>query len=205
MRVGILGGSFNPPHLGHLALARTVLDQGLVDRVLCIPAGIPPHKTLARGAADADRLAMTRLQAEADPRLDVSDIELCRPGRSYSIDTVHALLEQNPYQELHLIIGSDMAKIFAQWRQWQDLLRLAPPLVAQRPDHVLDPNPVVNYPGMDAAQWAVLEHGRFCMSPVAVNSTLVRQRIAAGAADAELQTFVLPSVLAYIRQHSLYV
>ncbi|MCC8180783.1 MAG: nicotinate-nicotinamide nucleotide adenylyltransferase, partial [Planctomycetes bacterium] len=87
MTVGILGGSFNPPHRGHLALARTVLDQGLVDEVVLIPAASPPHKPPLQADAPT-RLAMSRLLAQEDARLAVSDIELHRAGPSFTVDTV---------------------------------------------------------------------------------------------------------------------
>lgn len=200
--VGILGGSFNPPHVGHLALARTVLDSGLTDRVCLIPAAIPPHKAAPWQADAATRLAMTRLLAEADPRLLVDDIELGRAGVSFTIDTVSRLMELHPETSYRLIIGSDLAKTFASWRCYRDLLRLAPPLVAERPDSPFADDE--EYSGMSAGEADVMRRGRFAMRPMDVSSTRVREMLAAGAPDEALLAYLTGPVLRFIREHNLY-
>lgn len=205
MRVGILGGSFNPPHVGHLALARAVLDLDLVDRVCLIPAGAPPHKDLPREADAATRLAMARLLAEEDSRLEADGLELERSGRSYSIDTVRALYSRHPHNRYRLIIGSDMAKTFASWREFRVLLRLAPPLTAERPDSVFsDGGGCSDFPGMTREECGAMRAGRFAMTPVEVSSTRVRALLAAGAEDGEMLRFLTASVLRFIREAGLY-
>lgn len=202
MRTGILGGSFNPPHRGHLALAKTVLDLDLVDAVCLIPAATPPHKRIA-GHVDARlRLAMSELLAGEDGRLRVDDVELERTGPSYSIDTVLELRKRHPGVEYRLIIGSDMAKSFGTWREYRELLRLAPPLVAERPDDVF--LGAGDYGALPAEAVRVLEAGRFAMTPVDVSSTKVRDRIAAGADDEELLAYLTRPVLSFVREHDLY-
>ena len=205
MLVGILGGSFNPPHRGHLALARTVLELGLAERVLFIPAAVPPHKVAPR-EADADtRLAMTRLLVDGEPDMDVSDVELRRSGPSFTIDTVRELQSRNPGDRYRLIIGSDMAKSFHTWREYHALLELAPPLIAERPDSLFDAPIASRYPGLDEREAAVMEGGRFVMSPVDINSTLVRKLLSGGAADAEMGRYLTEPVLRFIRRQRLYV
>ena len=205
MRIGILGGSFNPPHLGHLALARTVLEQELADAVVLIPAAIPPHKTAPQEADAATRFAMARLLAEEDPGLTVDDLELRRSGPSFTIDTVRQLAAAHPGNVYRLIIGSDMAKSFATWREFRDILRLTPPLVAERPDAVFgEGDAAVRYPGLAPEEVAIMERGRFSMTPVAVSSTMVRKLLAAGAGDGELLSCLTAKVLAFIRDRKLY-
>lgn len=205
MRIGILGGSFNPPHRGHLALARNVLDRDLADRVVLVPAAAPPHKAAPSEADAPTRLAMARLLAGEDARLDVDDLELSRQGPSYSIDTVRELSAKRPGDAFRLIIGSDMAKIFATWRDYRELLRLAPPLVAERPDSPLSGGGESTYPGLSPAERAVIEDGRFDMDPVDISSTMVRKLLGNGAGDGEALAYLTAPVLAYIRDKRLYV
>jgi nicotinate-nucleotide adenylyltransferase len=198
--VGILGGSFNPPHRGHLALARAVLDRGLVDRVRLIPAASPPHKPLP-GVPPEIRLAMTRLLAEEDERLAVDDIELRRVGPSFTVDTLRELRSLHPDWQFRLIIGSDMAKSFATWRSYREILSLAPPLVAERPDSLF-PDGDFAASGEDWA--AAMAAGRFPMAHVDASSTAVRRLIAEGAGDEALRTLLTGPVLDFVRGHSLY-
>lgn len=204
MTTGILGGSFNPPHRGHLALARTVVDLGLVENVLLVPTAVPPHKATPSEASAETRLAMTRLLAGEDDRLAVDDLELRRSGPSYTIDTVRQLSAAHPGRRYRLIIGSDMAKIFSVWREYAALLELAPPLVARRPDA----GPAVPegemFPGLTPEQAAVLAGGLFPMRPMDVSSTRVRRLLAEGAGDAMLEPYLTGPVLAFIRERGLY-
>ncbi|MCD7896234.1 MAG: nicotinate (nicotinamide) nucleotide adenylyltransferase [Planctomycetaceae bacterium] len=202
MRIGILGGSFNPPHRAHLKLAETVLDLGLVDRVCFIPTSIPPHKVIQYRTSPEMRLAMTRLLAGDDPRLSVDPIELSRSGPSYSLDTVRELMGRNPDNRYRLIIGSDMAKSFSSWLGYKDLLRLAPPLVAERPDDRIAGDD--DFPVLTPDEQAVMASGRFPMPLMAVNSTLVRTLLQDGADDAALLPYLTEAVLGYIRKHGLY-
>ncbi len=208
MRTGILGGTFNPPHRGHLALAQTVLDLDLVDQVLLVPAAVPPHKAIPSETSE-DRLAMTRLLAEEDTRISVDDIELRRTGPSFTIDTVQQLAAARPDDCFRLIIGSDMAKTFGSWRQFSALLRLAPPLVAERPNDVFaspadSPVPLHDFPRMTPEEAGQVWAGRFPMQPVDISSTKVRELFAAHASDATLLGLITPTVLHYIRTHALY-
>ncbi|MDR1520671.1 MAG: nicotinate (nicotinamide) nucleotide adenylyltransferase [Planctomycetota bacterium] len=204
MLIGVLGGSFNPPHRGHLALARAALDLGLIETVVFIPAAVPPHKTAPVEADPATRLHMTELLAADDPRLSVDGIELSRPGPSYSIDTIRQLTAGQPENRYRLIIGSDMARTFASWRDFRQLLRLAPPLVAERPAVPLSGPAETPYPGMTRAEAASLSAGRFAMRPVDTSSTGARRLLLEGAPESELLRHLTRPVLDFIRQKKLY-
>jgi nicotinate-nucleotide adenylyltransferase len=124
-RVGILGGAFNPPHLGHLVCAQEALVQLELDRVVLVPVGEAPHRTLEHDPGAETRLAMAELAVAGDPRLSVSRIELDRPGPSYTADTLAELREQDPADELTLILGGDQAAALPSWHEPQRVLELA--------------------------------------------------------------------------------
>ena len=111
MKIGIYGGTFNPPHLGHITAARTVFELLKLDQLLLIPAGMPPHKDLPAGSPTPDqRLEMTRLAGEQiglGDRVQVLDMELRREGRSFTSDTLRQLREEHPDDELWLLMGTD--------------------------------------------------------------------------------------------------
>ena len=131
MKIGIYGGSFNPPHLGHLAAAESAARYLELDRLMLIPAGIPPHKQLSADApAPVHRLAMTRLmgaQLELDTLIpvEVSDMELTREGKSYTSDTLRLLHERYPDAELWLLMGTDMFLTFHLWHAPEEIMRHA--------------------------------------------------------------------------------
>ena len=135
-KIGLFGGTFNPPHIGHLRAAQACVQRLGLDRLLSVPARLPPHKTLpADSATPRQRLFMAELMAEQIPRCQVSDIELDRQGPSYTCDTVEALAGRYPGANLWLILGTDMFLTFHQWRQPQRIAahcRLA--VVARTPD-----------------------------------------------------------------------
>ena len=131
MKIGIYGGSFNPPHLGHMAAAESAAKYLGLDELLLIPAGIPPHKALSADAAGKEhRLAMTRLMGEqialdTGITVTVSDMEVAREGKSYSVDTVREIHEQRPNDELWLLMGTDMFLSFQNWYKPEEILRHA--------------------------------------------------------------------------------
>ena len=117
-RIGIYGGSFNPPHLGHVLAARNARALLQLGEILFIPAAIPPHKAVAGGSPDGEtRLALTKLAIAGEPGMSVSRIELDRPGPSYTVDTLRALRESYGQDELFLLMGTDMFLSFFQWRR----------------------------------------------------------------------------------------
>lgn len=113
-RIGIYGGSFNPPHLGHIFAARKARQLLGLDKILLIPAAIPPHKAVAEGSPDGEtRFALTQLAIAGETGMEVSRIELDRPGPSYTVDTLRKLRECYPQDELYLLMGTDMFLSFS--------------------------------------------------------------------------------------------
>ena len=124
MKLAIYGGSFNPPHLGHAAAIRAVLDAIRPDELRVIPAATPPHKKLPAGSPSAaERLRLAEMAFGNIPGVTVSDMELKREGKSYTADTVRALRRENPGATLYLIIGTDMLETFAEWHDFRFILR----------------------------------------------------------------------------------
>ena len=132
LRIGLFGGTFDPPHRGHIAVAADVADVLDLDQVLWIPAGQPPHKSLVSVAPLAVRLEMTRAAVKADSRFEASDIEVERGGVSYTLDTVRALRERYPGRILFLIIGTDQFRDFATWQNPEKILELTELVVMDR-------------------------------------------------------------------------
>lgn len=129
MKIGVYGGTFNPPHLGHVTAARAVFDLLKLDKLLLIPAGIPPHKVMPAGSPDPEqRLEMTRLAAEQlglGNQVEVFDIELRRAGSSYTVETLAQLKEQYPEDELWLLMGTDMFLTLQAWKSPEKIMALA--------------------------------------------------------------------------------
>ena len=129
MKIGIYGGTFNPPHLGHVTAARAVFELLKLDKLLLVPAGLPPHKDLPAGSPTPEqRLEMTRLAADQTglgSRVEVLDIELRRAGRSYTSDTLAQLKAQYPEDELWLLMGTDMFLTLQTWHEPEKILSLA--------------------------------------------------------------------------------
>lgn len=129
----MLGGTFDPIHLGHLAAARAAMDCADLDRVLFVPSAQPPHRGAAV-ASEEDRLAMAKLAVEGQHGFAVSDVEIRRGGPSFTVDTLHQLRREYPGDELYLILGWDAARLFSTWRRPQEILpMLAAVIVVGRP------------------------------------------------------------------------
>ena len=131
-RVGILGGTFNPPHLAHLVCASEAAAQLDLDRVLLVPVAVPPHKQASGDPGPAERLELCRLGVAGDDRLEVCDLEVARGGASYTVDTLRELHARSPGDELTFILGGDIALGLASWREPEAVLELATLAVAER-------------------------------------------------------------------------
>lgn len=132
MRVGIFGGSFNPPHTGHLALACAAYESGGLDKVVFIPCGNPPHKDTAAFASAEHRLEMTRLLINGDPRFEVSDMEIRSMEKSYTANTLKKLREIHPDWELCFILGEDSLRDMKTWYKPDEIFARAEVLAAVR-------------------------------------------------------------------------
>ena len=207
----MLGGTFNPPHVGHLRVARHARDELGLDRVLLVPVDTPPHKASADDPGAEHRLAMVRLLAEEEPWLDASEIELERGGLSYTADTLRELHARDPETTLTLIVGADMARTLPGWREPEEILGLARLAVAEREGSARDEisqalTPLIGchaVNGDDGGEGARRE-GRIVfldMPEVPVSSTMVREAARAGGSIEELVT---GPVAEYIRRNGLY-
>ena len=206
MKIGIYGGSFNPPHLGHMAAAESAAKYLQLDKLLLIPAGIPPHKSLSADApSGAHRLAMTRLMGEqialdtAIP-VEVSDMELTRAGKSYTADTVRALHGQYPDAELWLLMGTDMFLTFQCWHEPAEIVRYAGLCAFGRAETDGEElfAPQREYLGRNFPDSRIVT--MTLPNLVDVSSTELRERIPKG----ETEGLLAPAVLGYIYRKHLY-
>ena len=195
-RIGILGGTFSPPHVGHLACAQAALSQLGLDRVLLIPVARPPHKEALEDPGPEHRLAMCRLAAAGHERIGVSDLEIERGGPSYTVDTLLALHQASPQDELTFVAGGDMAASLPSWREPEEVLRLARFAVAEREGagRAEVERALAGLKGRDRVVF-------FDMPPVDVSSSAIRSGIAAGRPVRDL---VPDAVARYIHEHGLY-
>lgn len=197
MRVGILGGTFNPPHVGHLACAQEAVVQLGLDRLLLIPARIPPHKPVPEDPGVEHRLALCRAAvAGCHDCLEVSDVEARREGPSYTVDTLRQLRSAMPDSELFLIVGGDVAAGFLQWREPAAVLSLATLAVAGRPgtDRAVIEGTLRNVEGGARARF-------FQMPELGVSSTMIRERVRRGEPTCHLTP---KAVREYVDRHHLY-
>ncbi len=195
-RVGVLGGTFNPPHLAHLVCAQEAFEQLELDRVLLIPTLIPPHKVLHHDPGPAHRLELCRLAARDDERLEASSVELDRDGPSYTVDTLGELHATIQDSELYLIVGGDIATGLPDWREPERVLQLATLAVADREGTPRSSVEVAldQVPGGERVRF-------FSMPHIAISSTLVRRRLR----DGHPVRYLIPDqVIEYIEHHGLY-
>ncbi|MBD3392134.1 MAG: nicotinate (nicotinamide) nucleotide adenylyltransferase [Chitinivibrionales bacterium] len=133
--IGVLGGSFDPVHFGHLAIARLALEHFDLHKMLFIPAGVPPHKPDTVCAAAGQRLAMLKLAISGQPGFAAWDIEIRRPGKSYTVDTLTAVKKRFPGRDTYFIIGSDNLPEITTWHRYKALLSMTTLCIAHRPGH----------------------------------------------------------------------
>jgi len=218
LRLGLLGGSFNPVHNGHLAIARQTREALGLDQVLFIPTSHPPHKPNNSLAPSQDRYEMVRLAIASDPAFAISDVEIRRPGKSYTIDTVRLLQQEYGAQtQLFFLIGLDAFLDFPSWRDPQTLLTLCRFVVLSRPGlsfrslstvALLPPIPYPSLADLDAGRISRIEaplgeQGLICLKlpPCPVSASDIRSRIRQGLPAANQ---LPPLVESYILHHHLY-
>lgn len=141
MKIGILGGTFNPIHIGHLILAEEAREKLGLDKVIFVPTYLPPHKDNSDIAAALHRLRMLELALKSNKLFCVSDIEIKRNGRSYTIDTIKEFKEKYPKDDLYFIIGSDLLKYLDEWKDLSEILKMVKFIVATRPGYPLEKIP----------------------------------------------------------------
>lgn len=212
MRVGILGGTFNPIHIAHLRIAEELREACALDQVLFLPAAAPPHKAVAEAVSFADRLAMVKAAVADHPAFAASDLEAHRPGKSYSVHTLEILHRERPDDEFFFLIGMDSFRDLPSWREYRRLFELTHIVVAARPGVAAeDPRELL----------PVAIRGEFCYdfdsrtlrhrsgneviflqeTYLGVSSTEIRNTLAAGHS---VRYLVPPAVEAYIASRGLY-
>ena len=195
MKLGVLGGTFDPVHNGHVAAAEAAVECADLDEVVFVPTGNPPHRPPAE-ASPAQRLEMCRLAIADEPRFAVSDIEVRREGPSFTLDTLLALRGANPHAELLLVLGWDAASQFRSWHRPDEVLGIAPIVVVTRPGRHAPAEADLRTAGLDPARIVL------CTRPTpAVSGSDIRRAIAAGKS---ISGMVPPAVERYIAAHHLY-
>jgi nicotinate-nucleotide adenylyltransferase len=194
--IGILGGTFNPPHMGHLVMAQEALDQLDLDRVVLMPVAQPPHKEAREDPGAAARVELSRLAVAGDDRLAVSTIEVDRGGASYTVDTLRVLHDLEPEHDLIFIVGGDMAQSLPAWREPEAILALARLAVAER-EGVRREDIARRLEPLHPGDRLVF----FDMPRIDVSSSAIRRRVADGR---PIRYLVPDTVAAAIAERGLY-
>jgi nicotinate-nucleotide adenylyltransferase len=196
LRVGILGGAFNPPHVGHLVCAQEALVQLELDKVVFIPVGQAPHRELQGDPGAEERLEMVELAIADDERFEASRLEIDREGPSYTLDTLRTLREAAPADELFLILGGDQAAALASWHEPEEVLKLATVVVLERLSWSRQAI------GIKIGRLAGVRGVRYLDMPIIqISSSSIRRRAAAGQ---PIRYLVPDKVAAYIEANGLY-
>jgi nicotinate-nucleotide adenylyltransferase len=189
MRVGLFGGAFDPPHIGHLICAEYALEELGLDKVLFIPSGDHPFKHTSIVTSDEDRLEMVRRATSRNSQFEVSDIELRRTGLTYTIDTIESLKKDHADWDIYLLIGSDNVRDISKWHRFEDILRSVKVAILERA-------------GRQEGEAYYEKQCIFLDTPlVELSSTEIRQRIREGKGVSYLVTH---EVEEYIHLKNLY-
>lgn len=195
MKLGILGGTFDPIHVGHLAAARAAMECAGLDRVVFMPSAEPPHRSAA-GASAQQRLEMCRLAIRGEDRFDVTDLEIRRGGVSYTLDSLLELKRAHPADQLYLVLGADAARLFHTWHEPERVKQLAIIIVVRRPGASDPDEALLTSAGLDSS--------RVIPCPSAtpnISGSALRRAFAAGESILDQ---VPDGVAAYIAAHDLY-
>ena len=199
IRIGIYGGTFSPPHNGHVAAAKAFMEQMWLDFLYVIPTGTPPHKEMSVSVDAAHRLEMCRLAFADVEGVYVSDVEMRREGRSYTVDTLRELAGED--RRLFLLCGTDMMLTLDQWRAPEEIFKLSYPVYIRREkDAILDAKIVQKIADYNQKYGKVVR--RIVTEPIELSSNLVRERLKNGE---DVSTLIPASVEKYIRDNHLYV
>jgi len=189
----LFGGTFDPPHFGHLIVAQTIFEAEHFDKIVFVPAHIPPHKKERKISSVAFRLEMLKIATMDNPNFEISDIELKRGGISYSLETIHTYKEQTGLdrEDLYYLIGSDSLKQFQTWQNPKAILEECQLIVAIRP----------GFRPSDIPNW-ILAKVQFANVPrIEISSTQIRAR---WVEDKTIRYMVTQPVWTYINKHNLY-
>jgi nicotinate-nucleotide adenylyltransferase len=190
VRLGVLGGTFDPPHIGHLLAASDAFEAMALDRIAFVPAAVPPFKSRTVQATANQRLRMLELTIEGDGRFEVSRLELDRAGLSFTVDTLAAFASATPDLSIFLLIGEDLATQIASWRQADRIAELARIVVLARGDV-----------SEESALESTLPMTRVPTRRVDISSTEIRDRVRSGL---PIHGFVTDAVASFIDAAGLY-
>jgi nicotinate-nucleotide adenylyltransferase len=190
VRLGVLGGTFDPPHVGHLLAASDACEALSLDKLLFVPAKVPPYKARTVQASPDQRLQMLELTIGDDPRFEASRLELDRDGLSFTVDTLQTLSESASGTSLFMLIGDDLATQIASWRDAARIVELATIVVLARATS-----------STPSALESTLPMTRLATRRVELSSTEIRDRVRAGRS---IHGFVTDAVSAFIRAAGLY-
>ncbi|HEX7175997.1 MAG TPA: nicotinate-nucleotide adenylyltransferase [Pyrinomonadaceae bacterium] len=219
-RIALYGGSFDPVHLGHLTVARSLTELFALDEVLFIPAHVAPHKRGRRVAPALDRHAMLALATQDEPRFRISTVELDAPERPYTVETLAHFCEaaSRDASRLFFVMGADSWEEITTWREWERVLGMASTIVVTRPGHELEVGHVtpsvreriVDLRGADvkqAAEEVDADGVKIFFTDAAdvdISSTAIRRGAAGRGGALVLENWVAPEVAEYIRKYGLY-
>ena len=198
MRIGIYGGTFAPPHVGHVAAARAFMEQMKLDILYVIPAGIPPHKAIAADDDPNHRLRMCELAFAGVDGVIVSDCELRRKGKSYTVDTLREFA--SPENRLFLLCGTDMMLTLDTWYEADEIFRLCYPTYIRREEDPIITQRIVAKMGVYQQKYGKIVR-RIVTPPIVLSSTQIRAAVRSGQ---PIDGMVAPGVDAYIRANGLY-
>ena len=196
LRIGIMGGTFDPIHRGHVEVAKQVMERFQLDQVLFIPTGDPHFKQGMTSASPDDRHAMTQLAIQGIPGFIASDMEVRREGITYSVDTLEELKAMHPNDEFFFILASDAAMKLHRWYQVERLAQLCSFIVVSRPGYPFDAALIHNMEQVPGLRYVLLDGISYDVS-----STQLRTALAAGES---VEDWLDPAVAEYIRAHGLY-
>ncbi len=200
MRIGIYGGTFSPVHQGHILAAKEFIRQGELDRLLIIPANVPPHKEMEVSVSSVDRVEMCRLAFSEMENTEISEIELSRGGKSYTVDTLEALREIYPEDELLLLVGTDMILTFDGWYRYLDILSMCTLVYVRREtDIVLKEKIHEKILILEKHSGKKIRH--ICIDPIEISSTRLRGMIGQGE---DAGALIPERVKEYIKEKGLY-
>lgn len=185
-KVGILGGTFDPPHLGHMIIANEVLHSLALDEIHFMPNQEPPHKERVSGTTAENRVRMLELAIAGNRQFFIEKIELEREGRSYTVDTMEILQEKNPNYDYYFIIGADMVEYLPKWQRIDKLMNMLQFIGVNRPNYELKSD----YPIIQVQ-----------VPQIDISSTAIRKRMSTGVSTKYL---VPETVNAYIKEQHLY-
>lgn len=199
-RIGVFGGSFDPVHMGHLTVAQDAVEQLELDRLIFVPAAVPPHKQGKTLADGRQRLEMLQLATEGNPDFEVSDMELRRGGISYTFDTMMQVRTERPGAELFFIVGLDSLTILHSWKNIEQLFKLCTIVPFARGGE--EPAQVAAHIQLPEPLKTGLLNRLIRIHEIEISASEIRMRLAEGLS---IRYLVPPEVEMYIAEHGLYV